>query len=80
MGTPKEWYNLHAPVPQQALVMTIFVRQHVKTAAAARSKPPSLAAEGGASGASRAGLSARRMSTGGTRTVTCASTWVSQQS
>ena len=29
-------------------MITIFVSQHVKTAAAARSKPPSLVAEGGA--------------------------------
>ena len=59
---------MHTPAPQYADVTTAFIIQHVKAAA------------GADAAASSAGLSARRMSAGGRRTVTCAPTCASQYS
>ena len=53
---------MHTPAPQYADVTTAFIIQHVKAAAGADAA--------GDAAVSSAGLSARRMSAGGRRTVT----------
>ena len=63
---------MHTPAPQYADVTTAFIIQHVNAAAGADAA--------GDAAASSAGLSARRMSAGGRRTVTCAPTCASQYS